>query len=775
MNLEFINPQILLIQHFVILGILVTLISISSSLSKEVRYKFIRKYFWVEKYFLVYLGYFLLSFLITAFLYSIQNDVNINNIYPIIFSLFLVLFFWTIFTVTKFLQKLDRDNFNRIIIKKIKESFLEKGEKNEPLEDFFSNLLYIIKNNLDIDCGEREVLQTIFDYSLKTNQLRYIEKFFEEIIKEEKDFGIFSKAILSVLYKLKRKSSIGEIRVYQNLLLTFLKNSFSNIKEFSRHLNTSGLYIKEFLDKRYEEVFEKTINKKEVKDYEQLILNTINSLYELNKYIINLKIEDNLKYEYLSNQIPEFNKCLENYNYIKNTDFLPDYYEIISKTDEEKTDEEKEKLKLLDVKLGIINKTQKELLKKQLKLFYIIFSKIDRVNLGQDFFKLAYKFFQIKGFKEKFNEFEDLEMMSDLDWENFDTFSSNAGFIPRFPIFKYRIIIYFYEYLQDKKSLEKNLGLLKKENYKEDLEEIKDIIFKIDNNLLDKFFDSSIKYRLKDLALFKKRALSIFEEEKKKRELSEREYIANTSLEDAKQKEHKEKFEKDCLKIWEENQEELKKIFNYKESNNLDNQETFFGQYILYPKVWFLESYYKNVGLNISAGEDLGRDQSLSKKKKIFEEINTTIKKNETQKIKKFEEIKKFLTSSEKDYYLIYGKKFDIYTIKDINWIVNGLQTAEIKIDEYTIHFIHNIDSEDNILFEKNAFILEQNKKGFKDLGFPLFVEVKDLSIEQVKQILSKDKTKEELDIKQNVVIRIAEKFDIKRDKTKKGIFKIIM
>jgi len=764
--LEYITPQILLMQHFVILGILVTLISISSSLSREVRYKFIRKYFWTQNYFLIYLGYFLFSFLISLFLYLSQNEIA--SVYVVTVFLFETLFFYSVYLTGTFLQTLDRDMFNRIIIKEIKKSFKEKNEENQPLKDFFSNLLYIYKNNLNIDEGEKEILKTTIKYSLNTNQTRYIEKFIEEMVNEEKIFGAFSKTILSLLYRLKSKGSLREIIIYQGLLFNLIKNNFLNTKEFSRYLNTSGLYLKEFLDRRYGDIFEKTNDKDVIEEYNQLISNTINFLYELNKYIIELKIDSELKYEYLSNQIPELNKCLEDYNPIRETDFFPEYYNLIFKKENERTEEEKEKLALFDEKKNIIEEARENLLKRQLKLFYFILSQIDEGNLSSKFFNLTYKFFKIKGFKERFDEFLDIDLIFDFDLDKIDTFASNVGSSSGFKEFRYRLIIYFYEFLQNEKSLKNNLESLKKENFTRGSDEIKKMIIDMDTNFVENFFKLSKKDSRK-LSNFKNKIISQFELKKKEKDDEEKKYIATTSLEDKSQKKHKEKFEKDCFEIWEKTQNKLKEIFKYEEVEKISGLKDSFGRYRLYPKRWFLESFYKNIGLDRSAGKDFGRDQIIGKEKQIFKEIGDILKKMKTYKLSKFEEISSLMNSEEKEYYLVYGKDFNIYTISGIDWKRKGSQTGEIKIGGYTIHFIYNHYSEENFLFEREAFILEQNKRGFKNAKSPFHIEVRDLSKEQISQILKKDKTKIELDVKQNVSIRISEQFKIKKSKSKRA------
>lgn len=775
MVLDLIDPKTILIQHFVVLGILVTLVSISSSLSKEVRYKYIRKYFWTEKYFLIYLGYFLISFLISFRFYLDQNGTNANIINLLGLLLFYLLFVLTFVVSLIFLVKLDRDNFNKIINKKMKPPILKKEKKNEPLDDFYSNLLYISKNNLDIDCGEEEILKNAILYSIKNNNIDYIKPYYEKIIREEKDFGMFSKTFLSIMNKLKSnlfkkepKESLSNLIIYQKLLSDFFAERFLEIKEFSRYLNSSGFYISNFFDIRVKKTFEENEDEEFIKNFKELGMRTIENLFLLNKNILKLKLENKLKLEYLSNQIPELNKYLENYNYIRETDLLSNYYEIIFKKEEDRTNEEKEKIKLVNIKLRIIKELKEELRKKQIKLFYLILSKTDKENLSRGFFNLAYKFFKIRGFRDKFNEHDDVDLIFDYDLDKIDFFGSNSGSSSGFNTFRYKLIIYFYEFLGDESSLKNNIGLLKKENFTISLTEIKKTIENLDINFVEKFFQLSEK-DIKKLTEFKKQTISHFEKKKKENEAEEKKYIANASVDDKKQKQHKEKFERDCFEIWEKVQNNLKEIFEYKEVKNIPELKNYFGKYTLFPKMWLLESFYNTISLDRSAGRDFGNNQTNGKEKQILKEIEILLRNSKPKTLKNLEEISTILNDSGKEYYLIYGKKFEIYTIKGIDWKREGMQDGEIKIGNSLVHLIPNpnIDAKENFLFEKKAFTLEQNKKGFKDAKYPLHIEVRDLSKEEIKNILSKGKFKDELEVKQNAVIRITEQFKLRKNRDK--------
>ena len=77
-----------------------------------------------------------------------------------------------------------------------------------------------------------------------------------------------------------------------------------------------------------------------------------------------------------------------------------------------------------------------------------------------------------------------------------------------------------------------------------------------------------------------------------------------------------------------------------------------------------------------------------------------------------------------------------------------------------------------NLLFEKGAFILEQYRQGYERINEPLVVQVEPIDKDkEIKNILEKNKNyKSEEDVKQLVKIRIAEKFNVKRNEKAKLI-----
>lgn len=757
----FISPENLLLQFLVILGILVTLISISTALSKEVRYKFIWKYFFKEKYLRTYFLSFISLFLLTLITYIIKKELlNLGGL--IIFS---TLFIWTTCIILIFIRNLNRGHFYSLIIKKLKKEIKDKNPDSSKLppslRDFQSNMFYAVKNNNLLD-EEEIALRKIITIGMKHNRLDFVRTLLTSTRKI--DVNIFDN-LVEVIYPLKFKNSdINKDAIFQQLLFEITRISFNQYKEFDVTLNTSGLYLRGFLGIKHIKEFEESEDKAFIEKFKILANNTIEFLYQLNRTIMDGKMTSEIKYEYLYSQISELNKSLEHIDHLRETDFISNYYDLKFKT--QLTDEEEKKMKLVELKLNIINTLKEELAKKQLILFYFILLNVDKSNLNPSFFKIACNFFKIEGFQKKFYS---CDFIDEISFMEYDSFVGGAQTLPRFPVDRYRLLFIFHLYLKSKESLGGHLEKFEKEVFsgepsfiEKELDEFKAPFVKkyfndFDESELDKFKSTSGK----EINKIKK----AIESDRKK-----------TIAESPAKPEYKSSFKKDCLSEWKKGQAELTHFLKIENVDIFDNQDTFFGRYTLYPKIWFIDSYEKNVSMARTSGFDMGDNQAGNKRRKVFELIFEKSKKIESKTLSKFEDIKKMLKPSIKDYYLIYGKNFNIYTIKNLDWTREGGEIARYKIGNSTIHFIFG-NTDENILFEKNAFILKQNKKGFKNYRSPLFVELKDtFSRKELDDIKSSPENKYETDedVKQNVKIRIAEKFSIEKDFTKET-YKIVM
>src|SRR3989344_1483765 len=112
-NFKF-SPEQLLVSYIAVLGILATIITLGSSLTKEWRQDLIIKYLIKKKFVLVYASYLSLSFVIFVLIYSINPTCIVN----IAFLLFIILFLWTFIFLYQFIKSLDRKELYKEIYNK---------------------------------------------------------------------------------------------------------------------------------------------------------------------------------------------------------------------------------------------------------------------------------------------------------------------------------------------------------------------------------------------------------------------------------------------------------------------------------------------------------------------------------------------------------------------------------------------------------------------------------------------------------------------------------
>ncbi|MFA7708315.1 MAG: hypothetical protein WCX73_05180 [Candidatus Pacearchaeota archaeon] len=117
-------PEQLLISYIAILGILATIITLGSSLTKEWRQDLIIKYLIKKKFVVFYAGYLLISFILFTLIYS----VNIKFLENISFFLFIASFIWTFVFLYQFIRSLDRKRLYQDIYSKFRED-LKNAEK----------------------------------------------------------------------------------------------------------------------------------------------------------------------------------------------------------------------------------------------------------------------------------------------------------------------------------------------------------------------------------------------------------------------------------------------------------------------------------------------------------------------------------------------------------------------------------------------------------------------------------------------------------------------
>jgi hypothetical protein len=510
----------------------------------------------------------------------------------------------------------------------------------------------------------------------------------------------------------------------------------------SPKINNSGLYLREFLDIRYLDEFEKTNDEEWIKRYGFLINNTIERLFSLCKLILSLQIDENTKKTYLINQLSELNKTLE-------------YFDRRVGALEENT-----------LKKEIITSAVSNLSRRKLELFYLILYFIEMGQLGKEFFSVAMKLYNSGSLeKEGYFDFIDLES---LDWFNYDSFRGGGQTISRFNQNKYRIVISFYKYLQDGIL---DIDKFKNENFQDYVSpSFKESLAKLDEKFIRGYFD----FELKTFINFKKKLQN--ELKKKDEEILKKEekHIVKSDLKE----EYIKKFKEDCKEVWKKNQEEIEIFLKIVEATGGEKIKEAFGQYVLFDKVWFIESHDKNIGFDRSAGLDFGRGQVIGKKDKILNLIVNCFdnakgdKKIEIGDI--YQELSK-ITESKKEYCLFYNSDLKIYSIPGMNWSRKDGITASLKIKNSNINFIHaNIPQ--SILIEKDSFILKQYKQGFDKFEESLYVDIEKIDKKEAKEALKSGKTKitSEEELMKKVKIRIAEKFELGRNEDKKVPFFIL-
>ena len=609
----------------------------------------------------------------------------------------------------------------------------------ESLNDLIKNISYISRENEDF-IEEIKIIKKIICKCLDNDQINIIDKILNRGLYKISNPAFFENLIL-MFYDLKSVylKDINKVIYLQNKFYELIETYFMISDKLSPKLNTSGLYLREFLDIRYLDEFEKTNDEEWIKRYGFLINNTIERLFSLCKLILSLQIDENTKKTYLINQLSELNKTLE-------------YFDRRMGALEENT-----------LKKEIITSAVSNLLRRKLELFYLILYFIETGQLGKEFFSVAMKLYNSGSLeKEGYFDFIDLES---LDWFNYDSFRGGGQTISRFNQNKYRIVISFYKYLQDGIL---DIDKFKNENFQDYVSpSFKESLAKLDEKFIRGYFD----FELKTFINFKKKLQN--ELKKKDEEILKKE--ENHILKSDLKEEYIKKFKEDCKEVWKKNQEELEIFLKIVEVTGGNKIKEAFGQYVLFDKVWFIESHDKNIGFDRSAGLDFGRGQIIGKKDKILKLIVNCFdnakgdKKIEIGDI--YQELSK-ITESKKEYYLFYNSDLKIYSIPGMNWSRKDGITASLKINNSNINFIHaNIPQ--SILIEKDSFILKQYKQGFDKFEESLYVDIEKID---KKEALKSGKTKitSEEELMKKVKIRIAEKFELERNEDKKVPFFIL-
>jgi uncharacterized membrane protein len=102
--------------HFSILGIIVTLIALTTTLTKEVRQDLIWNYYLKTKLIIFYISFIVFSFLLTLSIYLFSP----SNLSFVIFVLSIVIFLYTIIFIICFMRRLKREWLYKQIIREFK-------------------------------------------------------------------------------------------------------------------------------------------------------------------------------------------------------------------------------------------------------------------------------------------------------------------------------------------------------------------------------------------------------------------------------------------------------------------------------------------------------------------------------------------------------------------------------------------------------------------------------------------------------------------------------
>jgi hypothetical protein len=758
MNKYVISPDSALTVYFAVLGIMVTLISISSVLTKEIRQDLI-----IKRYIKNGKSISFLIFLITSFLTIIMFnllDFPIKGITTLL--LFIILFIWTVYYIIQFITSLSRRWFYHQLFGSLKNSLKKSSKKTkdkqaysktqfEEFDDFTKNLSYIQNNSQDF-IEETSFLKKVMLNCIDTKNEYVLQDFFNDGDLLRIDNEQYFENLIRMFYELrflKKEVPSPHLMVkYQAFMYRVIEYAFISTNQFSPRLNTAGLYIKEFLDIRYVDTF-KNIETKEtwIKHYQTLVSQTIDSLFRLNKVIMEAEMPDTVKKRYFQTQLSNLNKSLEYFSHLHQTDFDKNYY---NSTTEINKDE-------IDSRMAFINNQQSKLDSKLSELFYLILYKIDIGQFKQDYFNVVMKLYKTEALQRNFLKYEEF---GKLNWLNYDDFEGGAQAIASFNFNKYRLIIIFYDYIQSDGELAV-FSRFQKEIFSERVSLLSELK-KLSYEDILKFYSAFDKSKLTE---FKKLAKKEIDKRIKNIDLEEVTYLRNTPLVEK----YVTDFISDCKKEWSNNQEELSKFLEVKEYKGGSKIKNYFGQFKLFERRWFLESFDKTVGLSRDNASLFMSGQINSKNKQIIEKIESLADKSIIVK-DLLADIDKFIKPN-KDYFLFYKfSDLKLYDIPGIEWTRESIINAKLKYKKSTIYFC-NVHNDENILFEQDSLKLKQYSQGYEKINEPFVVLVNDLTDDNVTEIKKSKENdfKDESLIRTYLQVRLAEKFELIKN-NKKGV-----
>ena len=189
--------------------------------------------------------------------------------------------------------------------------------KDYPKEEF-AEMFYKLKKN----GTEGKFVDLMKKYILKyetVQEQRFVYSSFEEFFKEFElnknrfsDEDTFLDVEINNLYEQRNFffNSPAIVGKLQNRLTYFLSQRLIKTDRFLPKLNKSGLSIRSLVDLKYPEIYEKSENDQFIKEYDYLVRNTIENIFEICKVIID-SVKEELKKDYLLQQITFLNGVLD--------------------------------------------------------------------------------------------------------------------------------------------------------------------------------------------------------------------------------------------------------------------------------------------------------------------------------------------------------------------------------------------------------------------------------------------------------------------------------
>ncbi len=636
---------------------------------------------------------------------------------------------------------------------------LEKNITYKTIDlDEFKEVYTKLKRNGNEEKIVKLVLKYISEQDTPVEKY-FLYRSFEQYLKDLSEVTDWEEKLeieISDLYKQKELflDELSIIAELQSELLNVLFQGFEKTEKFNVRLNTGGLYLKEFLDIRYLDNFKQSQDQEWLQKHSELMSSTIGSIFGVCKIIIDSDLKQDVKKRYLKTQLGELNKCLDHYVNIHEEDFLEKYYE--TKFKEEKTPEEKNILKLVETKKGILEGKRRYLSLKQLELFYLILARIDSGSLNKDFFDVAMELFKIDSFKQEYYRYH--FELGQLNWFNYDDFIGGAQGIEPFNFNRYRLLVSLHK---SKKKEEIDIDKFEDENFYNTTHPFEKQLASLTLDFVKKYFD----YDQEALKAFIKETEEKLGAKKQNIQKVKEKYLIEAQLKE----EYVKKFREDCKETWQDFQNKLKKCFDLQVENGGKDIEKFFGQYVLYPKEWFLDPFEKNIALSRSSGKNFGEGQIKGKLSHILTKINNLFNEelDEDIDIINFIDDIKEKVGKGKDYCLFFSKDFDIYGLPlrklDVSWPRDGLVTAILKLNDSVIYCCR-CDLDVSLMFEAKTITLKQYSQGFEDIDEQLVIQVTPIDAKEIEKIMETNKDYHRPDdVKQMVKIRIAERYEIER------------